>query len=297
MLVQGPKSFAERSGDDYDSVSIAPFHTRRARLSNTILTLASQTHDGYFVVSSLDMPQAWEIAMRWSLLPLALAVAFVPAVVGQGPAEERDYAKVPLDALGIKMVLPTKDAKTGFVVAGKNATKLIRGLTAINGQPIAKLEAMMRPKKLSFSGFLDEDEKLLDVLAADNEFVVGTLGRTHQELARPLLVAGAVGLKSGKINEWVPFRYHGGRYRVKVICFRGYQESPFRDGTKTNCNATVENLSTRKTLEYSLLVPLMIERYGFYEGPNVPYRVEPRRIAEVFDFLKKKSTSGDANPK
>lgn len=223
------------------------------------------------------------------LLVLA-AVPFllvVPLAFSQDKAGDRDYEKVPLGELGIQTVIPKKDARTGFVVGGTNKTKLIRGLTEINSRSIADLEADMRPKKLSNSGFLGLNEKLLDVLAADNDYVVGTLGRTHQELARPLLVAGAVGVKSGKINEWVPFRYHGGRYRVQVICFRGFQNSPFRDGTKTNCNAIVENLGTRKKLEYSLLVPLMIERYGFYEGPKVPYRVEPRHVVEVFEFLRK----------
>jgi hypothetical protein len=32
----------------------------------------------------------------------------------------------------------------------------------------------------------------------------------------------------------------------------------------------------------------MIERYGFYEGKGTPYRVEPRQVIEVFDFLKEK---------
>jgi hypothetical protein len=38
---------------------------------------------------------------------------------------------------------------------------------------------------------------------------------------------------------------------------------------------------------YSLLVPEMIVRYGFYEGKGTPYRVDPRDVLEVFDFLKK----------
>jgi hypothetical protein len=30
----------------------------------------------------------------------------------------------------------------------------------------------------------------------------------------------------------------------------------------------------------------MIERYGFYEGKGTRYRVEPRAVLEVLDFLK-----------
>ena len=47
----------------------------------------------------------------------------------------------------------------------------------------------------------------------------------------------------------------------------------------------MRNLDNGKQIRYSLLVPHMIERYGFYEGKGTPYRVEPRQVVEVFDFL------------
>ena len=55
---------------------------------------------------------------------------------------------------------------------------------------------------------------------------------------------------------------------------------------KTSEDAHVENLDNGKKINYSCLVPFMIERYGFYEGKGTPYRVEPRDVIEVFDFLK-----------
>jgi len=39
-----------------------------------------------------------------------------------------------------------------------------------------------------------------------------------------------------------------------------------------------------KTLEYRLLVPEMIEHYGFYEGHRTPYRVDPKQILAVLNF-------------
>jgi hypothetical protein len=68
----------------------------------------------------------------------------------------------------------------------------------------------------------------------------------------------------------------------------GSQLSPFYDDTKANQEATVHNLDNGKKIAYSLLVPLMIERYGFYEGKGTPYRLEPSKTVEVLDFLKKK---------
>lgn len=200
----------------------------------------------------------------------------------------KDYTKVPPADLGIEPVKPEKDAKTGFVAGGKNATKTIRALTEINGLKIATLERMMRPNMLSTAGFLGPDESLLDVLAADNDYVVGDLKLTPQALAEPMLVAAAVGKKHGGVlHDPVTFRYHGRDYRVKLTVFRGKINSPFQDETSTNTEATVENLANGKKISYSLLVPEMVRRYGFYEGTGTKYRVDPRRVVEVFDWLTK----------
>ena len=81
---------------------------------------------------------------------------------------------------------------------------------------------------------------------------------------------------------------HGRRFKVKSAGFRGFVHSPFGDNTKTNSEATVSNLDNGKELKYSLLIPHMIERYGFYEGKGTTYRLEPGKILEILDFLKKK---------
>jgi hypothetical protein len=216
-----------------------------------------------------------------------ITVAFVTlACVRLGPGQGQDYTKVDPAKLGVKPVPPKKDPATGFVVAGKNATALVRQLTEINGRKIADLEKDMRPGAASRAGFLGKDEKLLDVLAADNAYVVDEHGLTHQELARHLHLAGAIAAKHAAAGE-KEFMYHGRRYKVKAVLFLGYQDSPFKDGTRTDCDATIWNLSNGKKLSYSLLVPHMIERYGFYEGKGTSFRVDPRAVLEVFDFLKK----------
>ena len=210
--------------------------------------------------------------------------------------EPKDYTNTPLKELGVELVKPTKDAKTGFLVAGKNETDLIRKLDAINGRSIADLEKDMRPgaqsKFGSLKGFLGKDEKLLDVLALDNDFVVGKHKLTHQELARHLHVVAMIGMKLDAVRNQKPseFLYHGQRLRVTVQCYRGYQLSPFDDGTRTNCDAAIENLTSGAKVGYSMLVPHMIERYGFYEGKGTPYRVEPAHVLAVFPFLTEKKS-------
>jgi hypothetical protein len=225
----------------------------------------------------------------WYIVALLFLSSYSRAAVGQEPKAEKEFKAVPLAELGVVLVRPEKDPRTGFVVGGKNTTALIRGLKEIHERSIADLEADMRPSKISKKGFLGANENLLDVLAADNDYVLGTLGLTHQELAKPLLVVAAIGKKyvAPKEGEGFAFRYHGRRMRVALEVFRGTVLSPFEDGTRTNSVATIENLDTGKKLKYSLLVPMMVERYGFYEGKGTPYRVDPREIIAVFDFLKK----------
>ena len=223
--------------------------------------------------------------MRRQHVVFVAAVALLPAVLAAGGPATKDYTHVDPRELGITPVPAKKDPKTGFVVGGKNATGLIGKLTEIAGRPVAALEVAMRPGQLTTAGFLAKGERLLEVLAADNRYVVDELGLTHQELARHLHVLGALALKHAQ-REPKEIRYHGRRYRVSARLFRNFAESPFEDGTKTNCEATVRNLDNGKSVHYALLVPDMIERYGFYEGKGTRYRVEPRAIVEVFDFLK-----------
>jgi hypothetical protein len=228
------------------------------------------------------------LAAALTILALAgLGTAPLPA---QRKAAPKDYKDLKPEELGVKLVKPKKDAKTGFVVGGKNATALIKGLKQINGITIEALEKEMRPGASSMAGFLGRDEKLLDVLAADNKYVVEELGLTHQELARHLHVLGAIGFwQVGRKETARPFLYHGRRFKVEVDSTFGFQPSPFNDGTKSGSNATLFNLDNGKKLRYALLVPHLIERYGFYEGKGTPYRVEPSAVVAALDFLKPKA--------
>lgn len=230
-----------------------------------------------------------------------ISVFLVSAVaVAPGSAEDpKDYKTVDPAAPGVELVKPAKDPKTGFVVGGKNDTALVRRLAELNGRAIADLEKDMRPGAKSDvgsdEGFLGARESLLAVLEADNEYVVGGLELTHQELARHLRVLAAIGLKrlddareAKKDGPADPFTYRGRRFTIAFEFTKGYQLSPFRDGTKTNTYVKLVNADTGKKLAYSLLVPDMIERYGFYEGTGTPYRVAPRDIVAMLDFLKPK---------
>ncbi len=170
---------------------------------------------------------------------------------------------------------------SGFVVGGTNDSDLIRGLKIINNEPVGLLEQRMRPGKSSMAGFLGQDEKLIDVMVEDNDYV-RSQGLTHKELGEQLRYAEAVYRQFG-INE---YQYKGRNFRVGVTQWRGIQDSPFKDGTGASADMEITNLDTGSSLRASMLMGHMIERYGFYEGHGTPYRVDPEKIIEVFDYLK-----------
>jgi hypothetical protein len=197
-----------------------------------------------------------------------------------------DYTELDPAKHGIEQIDPKKDPKTGFILGGVNETALLLKLSELAGRPIEDLERDMRPgataKGGSDAGFLGKDENLLKVLAMDNKYVVDEQRLTHQELARHLHAVGIIAAESAGQE----FLYHGRRFQAQYFPTRGYQFSPFNDGTKTNAEALVENIETGKQIKFSLLLPYMIERYGFYEGAGTSYRVDPAKVLEVLDFLK-----------
>jgi len=213
--------------------------------------------------------------------------AFVIVTILLASADELpDFTTIDPATVKAAPVPARKDPKTGFIIAGKNDTALIEKLTEMNERSIADLEKDMRPGALSRGGFIGKDEKLLAVLAMDNRYVVDERKLTHQELARHLRILGGIGFKLKAVKQKSkPFLYHGRRFQISLMVARGLQPSPFEDGTKSGANVTLFNLDNGKGLQYALLVPEMIERYGFYEGKGTPYRVDPRKILEVLDFL------------
>lgn len=195
--------------------------------------------------------------------------------------------EMPSKTLGLKPLEAVVE-RSGFKIGGVNETSLIRTLTRINGVSIRDLEEMMSSDRFSVSGFLGKRESLLAVLAEDNDFV-RSRGLTHQEIALHLKYLVALFqhiIPNSSEENHFTFVYHGREYRLGWEFFMGDQGSPFNDGTKASGDMHVTNLKNGKRIFFSLLLPEMIERYGFYEGRGTRYRLDPSQILEVFDFLK-----------
>jgi len=198
----------------------------------------------------------------------------------------KDLNEIELSSLEITPYVPQRsEQEPNFVIGGVNSSKSIRNLRSIAGQSIRQLEARMRPGRDSGAGFLGEDESLLEVMAEDNAYVVDKLRMTHQDIAHPLHVIRRIaemGLYRAKNIE-----FNGQPLQILAQFTKGTQQSPFDDGTKHGANVQITNLKTGKKLLVGLLVPYMIERYGFYEGKGTPYRVEPKDVIDVFGLKAK----------
>ncbi len=222
-------------------------------------------------------------AMRL-IVSLTALLILAGGIAAQDQNKLADYTKVDPKTLGIEPCPVEKDEKTGFLVGGKNETARIAKLPSIAGRTIKQLEKDMRPGVLSRLGFLGKDESLLEILAADNRFVVETKGLTHQELGKHLHIVGAIAVKHAQDNPY-EFLYHGKRFKATAKTFPNFVESPFDDGTRANAAVNLWNVASGKTIAFSTLVPHIVERYGFYEGKGTTYRVEPQAILDAFDFL------------
>ena len=183
------------------------------------------------------------------------------------------------------------DDPGGLRIADANTTARIRDCDSINGLSIPELEELMRPgntdERGSIEGFLGDDERLIDVMARDNDFVQ-SIGLTHRDLAIPLMqICQHAHEERKRLKRWksVELNHAGILWRVDFVEFKGFQYSPFNDQTSTNMDYVLTNLESGKSIEFSGLVPMMIERYGFYEGRGTSYRVEPKKIVDVLGLL------------
>src|SRR4051812_7941737 len=127
-----------------------------------------------------------------------LLIAALLTIAGNGAASSADEIQPGQDLsdISVPSFPPEKDAKTGFVIGGKNETSLIKGLSELNGRTIDSLEKDMRPGAWASKGFLGSEDRLTETLAEDNRYIVDQLGLTHQEIAKHLRAIAAAAEKA-----------------------------------------------------------------------------------------------------
>lgn len=167
----------------------------------------------------------------------------------------------------------------------------------LNGQDPAQLTFEMRPRRRSDVGFLDEEEKLEQILALDDAAVT-SMGLSHKKIASGLQyfveLYEYLHKNTKSTGPMMVIGPDGKEYLLSGKSWRGYQDSPFNDGTKTNVDVHIVNPRNGADLWCSGLVPEMGGRYGFWEGnlrgnENVQhwgrsYRVPPKLAAHVLEL-------------
>jgi len=144
------------------------------------------------------------------------------------------------------------------------------------------LELKMKPGRLSDGGFLGPNEKLGEVLKADEE-AVGRLGITHDRIADRIehFIKAVVDEDLSSEGKTVD-----GRYLVGGTRWRGSQECPWGDSDPmqySNMDLFVTNKKSGERVEFPGAIVHLIREHHFYEGRNSPYRVDPEQVARVLD--------------
>lgn len=181
-------------------------------------------------------------------------------------------------------------------------------LTHLNDVPIEEVERRARPGGKSVSGFINNDERLIDVLKKDWQ-TVAALGLTHEEIGTHLekvrVQSGAWFSEARRTTTYDCSKIAGAQLpalverltgseetaqeiEVYVDGYGGHQEDIFKnaDGrTVVNEREWCRDFTfTNKKTGERVVVPYglfeYIKRYGFYEG-SIAYRVDPVKIVSV----------------
>jgi hypothetical protein len=189
----------------------------------------------------------------------------------------------------------------------------------LSPEAICRIEQRMRPGQSSDAGFLDKEERLVDVIERDMQ-VLSDLSVTPEQISDRLgsIVQEAVRLsisglgqaiqhslsdrdrlakhlrnwwKDGALEEELGLRVQG-KYRVWWMAYLGYQECPFEDASGSLCKDSsyghsdfvVRNMDTGCEIRLPGLAIHLIRDHHFFEGA-VSYRVDPAQAAAVLALL------------
>jgi len=150
-------------------------------------------------------------------------------------------------------------------------------------QDIYYTKAQERMKKgiIVRDGFLGDDKRnLIDIITEDEE-TIKRLSLTNEQIANSLIEFKEAGIKG--LGEYVHYKEN---FEIKVETFRGKLPCPFGDkGVFQKSEVTVRNIRLNEQIIYSDLTIHLIKEHGFYQGKGSYYRLEPEKIARVFELI------------
>ncbi|MGZ4411765.1 MAG: hypothetical protein ACXVY8_06480 [Gaiellaceae bacterium] len=153
---------------------------------------------------------------------------------------------------------------------------------------LAEVEARMRPGVYSQAGFLNEGERLEEVLAADAAVLVG-LELEPDSLAAPLdrLISAAEANRLRFTRERAIL--------LRIAVHRGFQLCPWTADPPNQCtvgagvsHASVDwqacNLRRLVALSGPGLAVHLIREHGFFGGSGTRFRVDPSALARLLEL-------------
>lgn len=155
--------------------------------------------------------------------------------------------------------------------------------------PLQEVEGRMRPGRFSQTGFLGPAESLQQVLESDAR-TLEELGLSADLLADRLGGLLAAALDSPDSATTI------GPCRIRIQGYKGPQICPFApqphenpcpgpgDRRLASIDWSITNLHTGVQLSGPGLIVHLIAAHGFFEGSESPYRVPPRRLAELLEL-------------
>ena len=147
----------------------------------------------------------------------------------------------------------------------------------IKGLDDKTLRDLLGPTQFSSDGFLGKDTRDPEEIIKEDAESLKQLGTTREKMAAALrevyiLAERAMG-NPVQITEHVKATHHEARGRIP---------SPYpNDGTFQKGEALVEDLSAGCSC---LITPLgihLIEKYGFFQGKESKYRIEPKTAVQM----------------
>jgi len=206
---------------------------------------------------------------------------------------------------GNQLAVNARDFPT-LARTGLHSDEELDTLTTITGRPLDEIDRQGRPGGLSSAGFMAYEEDLRSVLRGDNE-LVGRMGLTHNELARPLFHVWNMLMEVN--HEGIVFvLYNNQTVFVNAHRTKPAQLSLFNDGFLGGSDIYIsrtlsaseraflrrqypDQVLTAEQMEDLLyllshihtgeLEAYYVMRHGFYEG-HTEYRVDPIAIALIF---------------
>jgi hypothetical protein len=155
--------------------------------------------------------------------------------------------------------------------------------------PLEEVEARMRPGNFSQAGFLGAGESLRQVLEADTR-TLDELGVSADDLADHLSKLLEAAIASTRTIT------SAGAYKVRLRRYKGVQICPFApqphenpcpgrgDKRFASIDWIVRNPRNGIQLSGPGLIVHLIGAHRFFEGLQSPYRVAPRRLAQLLEL-------------